>query len=121
MSFGKKFWVPMLIGFGIFLGVLLPQTREYRYFEDDFQSFVQIREMPGRLLTPWISERSGRRHPFYLYLIFFERELFGAQTLPPFAVLFALHFVSALLVGIFSRKLGASERQAAVAGLFFLC
>lgn len=111
----------MLIGFGIFLGVLLPQTREYRYFEDDFQSFVQIREMPGQLLTPWISERSGRKHPFYLYLIFFERELFGARTLPPFAVLFTLHFVSAALVGAFSQKLGASEGQAAAAGLFFLC
>ena len=111
----------MLVGFGIFLGVLLPQTREYRYFEDDFQGFAQIREMPADPFIPWISERAARKHPFYLYLIFFERELFGARALPPFAILFILHFTSAVLVGAFSRKLGASERQAAVAGLFFLC
>ncbi|GEM_PF-4643695 len=122
MSPSKKFWLMMFIGFGIFLAVLLPQTREYRYFENDLHSLLQIRKMPADFFAPWASDDyTARRHPFFYYLTFLERDLFGARPLPSFAVIFIFHFASSILVGALSRKLGAQEGQAAAAGLFFLC
>lgn len=113
-------WI--LLGFLIFVGSLLPPTKDYPYYNNDLDVLGKAKEIAGNPLAGFEPVPPyGRRYPFFIYFLFVEESVFGFGSIPYFLVLFLTHGLNAFLVTRFWQKLGGTPSASILSGLLFLC
>lgn len=110
----------LLGGFFIFLLILLPPASRSPFYNDDYYSFLQIKDLATNPWAAWAKDEDGRRHPLWFYLLFVEKNLFGVNITGYFLVHFWVHFVNALLVAGLCRRLFNNTGAGILSGLLFL-
>ena len=114
-------WFWLGAAFLVFLFFLLPLTRNYPFYIDEYVAFKQIQKLEHSPAELWAPDSKEKRiHPLYLLIFFLESRLWGPNPTGYFLVLFLFHFLNACLVTRLARALGLDETAGTVAGLLFL-
>src|SRR3989338_849899 len=110
----------LLGAFFVFLLILAPPASRSPFYNDDYYSFLHIRDIAENPWAAWARDEDGRRHPLLYYLLFLEKSLWGAHVLGYYLVLFLIHFCNAFLVACLCQKLFKSFSAGVLSGLLFL-
>lgn len=112
----------LFLVFLAFCGLFLPQTENYRYFEDDYVFVEQAGRISSNPLAGWdIELKEPRRHPFYAYFFFLELSLLGLDPAAFLLISLFIHFLNSVLVLRLSGELNVKPLASFLAGFLFLC
>ena len=120
-GFLKLEMLPLAFAAAVFISVLLPQTKYYSYFYDDFVNFNQAQAISENFEAVLSVNKKNRRLPFFSTVIFLESRIFGQHPQAYFLVLYVLHFLNALWVRKLAYRLGACPSAALLSAMLFFC
>src|SRR3989338_1051313 len=120
-GFLKLEMLPLAFAAAVFISVLLPQTKYYSYFYDDFVNFNQAQAISENFEAVLSVNKKNRRLPFFSTVIFLESRIFGQYPQAYFLVLYVLHFLNALWVRKLAYRLGACPSAALLSAMLFFC